>query len=153
MYREVICVWGTRGPEWDPWKRTLGPSLQPTLRGEDGSNVSNIRFFPWAGLKSLISFRKSFTKHYLPKLRAFCPIILRQSQAEDSSVGIVTGWTAGDQFPAGKREFSLLHVVQIGTGGSFPGRKADHSPPSSAEVKNGGAIPPLPNTSYGVLLN
>jgi hypothetical protein len=34
----------------------------------------------------------------------------------------------------------------------FPGlkrqrRESDHSPPSSAEVKNGGAIPPLPHTS------
>jgi hypothetical protein len=28
-----------------------------------------------------------------------------------------------------------------------PGREADHSPPSSAEVKNGGAIPPLPYMS------
>jgi hypothetical protein len=27
-----------------------------------------------------------------------------------------------------------------------PGGEADHSPTSSAEVKNGGAIPPLPNT-------
>jgi hypothetical protein len=26
------------------------------------------------------------------------------------------------------------------------GCEADHSPPSSAEVKNGGAIPPLPDT-------
>jgi hypothetical protein len=26
-----------------------------------------------------------------------------------------------------------------------PGREDDHSPPSSAEVKNGGAIPPLPH--------
>jgi hypothetical protein len=26
-------------------------------------------------------------------------------------------------------------------------READHSPPTSAEVKNGGAIPPLSNTS------
>jgi hypothetical protein len=40
----------------------------------------------------------------------------------------------------------------MGTGGSFPGgkaagREADHSPLSSAEVKNGGAVPPLPHTS------
>jgi hypothetical protein len=28
-----------------------------------------------------------------------------------------------------------------------PGREADHSPPSSTEVKNGGAIPPLPHIS------
>jgi hypothetical protein len=27
------------------------------------------------------------------------------------------------------------------------GRDSDHSPPSSAEVKKGGAIPPLPRTS------
>jgi hypothetical protein len=27
------------------------------------------------------------------------------------------------------------------------GREADHSPPSSAEVKNDGAIPPLSHTS------
>jgi hypothetical protein len=62
-----------------------------------------------------------------------------------------------------KQDFSLPHSVQtgsgahpasysIGTGGSFPGRKrqgreADHPPPSSAEVKNGSAIPPLLHTT------
>jgi hypothetical protein len=57
---------------------------------------------------------------------------------------------------------SLLHSIQtdseahpvsypMGTGGSFPWgikqqrRQADHSSPSSAEVKEGGAIPPLPH--------
>jgi hypothetical protein len=40
----------------------------------------------------------------------------------------------------------------MGTGGSFPsgewqGHEADHSPTSSAEVKNGRAIPPLPPVS------
>jgi hypothetical protein len=29
----------------------------------------------------------------------------------------------------------------------WPGREADHSPPSSAEVKNVGAVPPLPHMS------
>jgi hypothetical protein len=72
------------------------------------------------------------------------------------------GWTAGIRFPAGVRHFSLLYSIQtdsgahsascpVGNGGSFPGvkrpgREADHSPPSSAEVKNGGALPPLPHT-------
>jgi hypothetical protein len=28
-----------------------------------------------------------------------------------------------------------------------PGREADHLPPSSVDVKNGGAVPPLPHTS------
>jgi hypothetical protein len=57
------------------------------------------------------------------------------------------------------QDCSLFHGIQtssgahpasypMGTGGSFPGVKwqgheADHSLPSSAEVKNGGAIPPL----------
>jgi hypothetical protein len=54
------------------------------------------------------------------------------------------------------QDFSLLHSVQtslrrthpLGARGVFPGvkrpgREADHSPPSNAEVKNGGAIPPL----------
>jgi hypothetical protein len=34
----------------------------------------------------------------------------------------------------------------MGTGDLSPGREADHSPPSSAEFKNGGATPPLPHT-------
>jgi hypothetical protein len=59
------------------------------------------------------------------------------------------------------RRFSLLHVVQMGSGthpASYqtgtagdcpgvkrPGREADHSPQSSAGVKNGGVIPLLPS--------
>jgi hypothetical protein len=35
----------------------------------------------------------------------------------------------------------------ISPGLKRPGREADHSPPSSAEVKNGGVILPLPHTS------
>jgi hypothetical protein len=49
--------------------------------------------------------------------------------------------------PAKAGNFSLHHRVQngsgahtasypMGKGGSFPGGEADHSPPSSAEVKN-----------------
>jgi hypothetical protein len=72
-----------------------------------------------------------------------------------------TGWTAGVPFPAGERDFSLVsrpalgpiqpHIQRI-PGALFmlvkrPGPEADHSPPSSAEVKNGGAISPLPHTS------
>jgi hypothetical protein len=60
----------------------------------------------------------------------------------------------------------LLHSVQtgseahpapytMGTGDFTPRvkREADHSPSSSAEVKNGGAIPPLPLRLYGMVLN
>jgi hypothetical protein len=66
-------------------------------------------------------------------------------------------------FPAGATDFSLLNSVQIGSGahpasypegtaGCFPGgqllgSEADQLPPFSAEVKNSGAIPPLPHSS------
>jgi hypothetical protein len=75
----------------------------------------------------------------------------------DSSVGIALGYGLDDRgsrvrFPAGAGNFSLHHRVQNGSGvhpASYPtvpgnlslgvkrpGREADHSPPSSAEVKN-----------------
>jgi hypothetical protein len=44
----------------------------------------------------------------------------------------------------------------VGTEGSFSGGKAEReayrSPPSSAEINNGGAIPPLPGTWTVLLL-
>jgi hypothetical protein len=67
----------------------------------------------------------------------------------------VRGATAGVRFPAGTRNFSLPHSVHIGLwvpepfslGVKRPGREANHSPPSSAEVMNGGAIPLPPHMS------
>jgi hypothetical protein len=76
--------------------------------------------------------------------------------SHDSSVGIGLGYGldyrgSRFRFPAGAGNFSLHHCVRngsgshsasypMGTSGSFlgvkrPGREADHSPPSSAEVK------------------
>jgi hypothetical protein len=62
-----------------------------------------------------------------------------------------------------EQDFSFLRSILTGsgthqtsypmdTGGVSPavkrqGRKADHSPPSSTEVKNGGSIPSLPHMS------
>jgi hypothetical protein len=73
------------------------------------------------------------------------------------------GQPAGVRFPARIRDFPLFHSIQTGSGAntaSYPvgigalspgvkrsGHEADNSPPSSAEVKNGGAIPSLPHTS------
>jgi hypothetical protein len=67
------------------------------------------------------------------------------------------------RLPIGERDLSPLHNVQtgcgvhpalytMGTGAVSPGVKrqgheADHSAPSNAEVRNGGAIPSLPHTS------
>jgi hypothetical protein len=86
--------------------------------------------------------------------------------SRDSSTSIATGWTAqggGIRFPVGARNLSLLRNVQtgsgvyaasypMGTGAPSPGVKlqgceTDHSPPTSAEVKNVGAIPSFPHTS------
>jgi hypothetical protein len=42
----------------------------------------------------------------------------------------------------------IQHVPEvISPGVQQSEREGDHSPPTSAEVKNGGAIPPLPHTS------
>jgi hypothetical protein len=66
---------------------------------------------------------------------------------------LTTGWMIGVRSPTGAEDFSSSLCVQtgsevhpapypMGTGGPFPGGKArpgsdgDHSPPSSAEVKN-----------------
>jgi hypothetical protein len=38
----------------------------------------------------------------------------------------------------------IVHTIE---GLNLQGREADHSPPSSTEVKNYSAIPPLPHTS------
>jgi hypothetical protein len=73
------------------------------------------------------------------------------------------GWTAGVLFPADARDFSLLHGFQTGSGVHLasealsPGvkrqeREAHDAPPPSAEVKNGGAIPPTPICLHGVVL-
>jgi hypothetical protein len=71
----------------------------------------------------------------------------------DSSVGIATGYGLDDQgssSPGRVKNFSHLHIIQTGSGvhptykmgteSSFrevkrQGREADHSPPTSAEVK------------------
>jgi hypothetical protein len=84
--------------------------------------------------------------------------------SRDSSVSIKTGYRFGGRgsIPGKDKIFSLLHSVHtcsgvhpacysMGIGVSFPGvkrpgREADHSP-SSAEVKNVGAMPPLPHAS------
>jgi hypothetical protein len=89
----------------------------------------------------------------------------RLKMSQDSSVSIVTGLKLDGQcLTLGRgKSVSLLHSIQtssgghsasqpMATGGSFPevkqpGFEGDHSTPSSAKVKNGGAIPPLPHKS------
>jgi hypothetical protein len=105
----------------------------------------------------LFDSRTLYTSEEYPCIQ----VVHRRFGSWDSSVGIATGWTARVRFQT-VQEFSLLHVVHTGsgahqaylmgtgavyTGVKRPGREADYSPPSSAEVMNGGAMPPLPHTS------
>jgi hypothetical protein len=103
------------------------------------------------------------------------PIWLRRRSegSRDSVVGIATGYGLDNRgvwvwVPVGQ-EFSLLHVIQtgseahpasyqMGTGGSFPwekrpGREADHSPPTSAEVKKTLIYTSTLPCLHGVVLN
>jgi hypothetical protein len=60
-------------------------------------------------------------------------------------------WMVRDQYLAGARDFALLHSIPtsfktLSTQVKEPGCETDHSPPSSAEVKNGTPTPLLPYT-------
>jgi hypothetical protein len=83
--------------------------------------------------------------HYLPKEPGSSVSIVSDYGMDDRAIGV--------RSPAGAKDFSSTLCVQtgsgaypascpVGTGGPFPEgkaqlrRDADHSPPSSAEVKN-----------------
>jgi hypothetical protein len=82
----------------------------------------------------------------------------------NSSVGIATGYRLDDRGSiSGKGVFFFSVASRLGVGptqpltqcvpgafspeAKFPERETDHSPLSSAEVKNGGALTPHPHTS------
>jgi hypothetical protein len=69
------------------------------------------------------------------------------------------GWMARVQFLAGERHFSLLHSIwnklvlgALSLKEKLSEHEADHSPPSSTKVKNGGAIPPLHIHLHGMVV-
>jgi hypothetical protein len=86
--------------------------------------------------------------------------LLNYFSSQDSSLGIAKVY---GQDKAGAREFSVFRSVRtdpeptqplsqcvlgaLSPGVKQPGSEADHTPQSSAEVINGGDIPPLPRTS------
>jgi hypothetical protein len=76
-------------------------------------------------------------------------IIIIKIVSQNSSVGIATGCGLddGDSIPDSLQTGSWATHHPISPGVKRQRREADHSPLSSAEVKNGGAIPPPPHTS------
>jgi hypothetical protein len=120
---------------------------------------------------SLLSYNRRFGGTYRLHLQERRNNFSKNQQASSHSGSRIsqaiqrraTGWTAGVRFPREAKDFSLLRTPQTGSGahpasyskgsgGSFLGPKrlgleANHSPPPNAEVKNGGAVPPLRHTS------
>jgi hypothetical protein len=109
-----------------------------------------------------------YTFPYLPKKPSGCLsfeacelISLEVAQLSWYSNRVWAGWSGFNSWQG--QDSSLLHSIKTGSGaqpvsytmdttGCFPrskvaGGEADHSPPSSAEVKNGGAMPPFPHMS------
>jgi hypothetical protein len=77
---------------------------------------------------------------------------LLQRRNRDSSVGIATkyGLDGPGSIPGSAFRPSLWPTqppIQYAPGVERQGCGADHSPPSSAEVRNGGTIPSLPHMS------
>jgi hypothetical protein len=89
------------------------------------------------------------------------PSVPLAANVTQSAYQRATSWTACVRFTAEAKDFSPLHSVQTGSGDhpssnimvsggllppkvKLPSCEADQSPPSSAEDKNGGAMPPHP---------
>jgi hypothetical protein len=101
--------------------------------------------------------------------RQNCPEPVLLDLHANREVGIAqSGWTARARLPAG-HDIPLFTASRLTPGTTQPpiqwvpgafspgvkrqGREADHSPPSSAEVKKDGAIPPLPICLHVIVLN
>jgi hypothetical protein len=74
--------------------------------------------------------------------------------SRDSSVGIATSYGLDDR-GVGVQAGSGAHPTSypMGTGGIFPGGKADHLPPTSAEVKKMWIYTSNPHRLHGVVFN
>lgn len=91
--------------------------------------------------------------------------IVTRVKNHDSPIGIAKGYVLGGRgsTPGKENKFSVLHSVETGfaahpasyamnTGAFPPGIKrlkveSDHSPPSSAEFKRDGVVPPITHTT------
>jgi hypothetical protein len=90
-----------------------------------------------------------------------CELLVTQYRSHDSWVGIATDCTSGVRISSGARLYSTMSRPALrptqppfqwapgpfSLGVKLQGCEPDHSHPSSAQVKNSGAVPPLPHTS------
>jgi hypothetical protein len=110
---------------WDIRRSNLGPALAILVNlswADDGHNSISIATRLWVGQPG-----------FDPGEAEDIHISSTMSRPALGFVEPSIPWVPGELQPGVKRQ----------------GRDADHSPPSSAEVKNGGALTPLPHTSSG----
>jgi hypothetical protein len=104
---------------------------------------------------SLFKFGASYLTRHLVTHKTFYSSYNITTLGRDSSVSIVTGYglVGRGLIPSRGEVFFLSTVFRPALGLTqppiqwVPGREANHSPSSSAEFKNGGAIPPRSHTS------
>jgi hypothetical protein len=136
---------------WTFWTtlNTFGYVIGPLLTQDIYEEFDSRRVKPLLFLSSFIYYTADVLRFF------FCYLL--------SSVGIVTGYRLDDMdsIPAMARFFFSAasrptlrptHPLQwlqrlISLGVKWPGHETDHSPPTTAEEKNGRAIPPLPHMS------
>jgi hypothetical protein len=92
------------------------------------------------------------------------------TRSRDSIVGVAKGYGLdGQDSTADRGKRFSLHIAYAGSGAhpasytidarnssprlELPGREADHSTLSNTEIKNSGAMPPLPMRLHGKVLN
>jgi hypothetical protein len=137
----------------------------------------SVQAFAWRGwvnpLKTSVRVARNFdldSKRISLKCNSkifTAPLTSRGSMVSD---GLRAGRPGSDARGGGGKVFSLLHSVQTGLapplqppiqwvpdalspGVEPPERGAVHLPPSTAAVKNSGAVPPLPIRLHGMVLN
>jgi hypothetical protein len=113
------------------------------------TNIQNVKF-----VRTYIQQPSSLFCRVNPQNKAPCTIEIEPEQFSQYSEGFGLD---GRGLIHGKRFFYSLQFrtcfgthtasYSMGTGVKQPGREVDHSLPSSAEIKNGGAMLPLPHAS------
>jgi hypothetical protein len=161
---DVVCLMPTLKKETAGSWETFMPIYQTTQLQNPYNCSLNIRRAEeacYSESKTVlnVSWPDSDLHHYV-----FIAFPTYAGKCRDSSVVIATGWTVEVRFSPGVRDFFFFFnfassrpalgptlppiscvPCAISPGIKLPGRLADHSPSSNAEVNNGGAMHTLPH--------